>query len=224
MKNIYKTLFFVLFFFCTFSQAQNWLQSYDGIPIITGFEWKWFGKYHPDDVRKMRDSAGVEGVTLDVTTTDLMDTISSNQSYGFNLNVIPVRSPDPNSSTNVLNWIQHYTDAKYSVWEAEGTDTIKGDATLYRSQSKTEIDPTNHFITIKPGAVNDTCTMIWGPYYPQDIYYYAVHGVTPDTLVRYNVDFKMKLEYNYNNPNIEDNPNDTICHIQVTQSSVITNP
>ena len=71
-------------------------------------------------------------------------------------------------------------------------------------------------------AYQDT-TLIWGPYYRQDIKYFtSLDGIYRD--VEYNADYDMKLEWNlptadtaaYYNPSIP------ICRVQVTQSYALT--
>ena len=48
-----------------------------------------------------------------------------------NFNIMPISIR--NSSNVRFNWIEYYCDAKYTVWEAEGTDVVNvGRATLER--------------------------------------------------------------------------------------------
>ncbi|MCK7525792.1 MAG: hypothetical protein MZV64_53390 [Ignavibacteriales bacterium] len=80
--------------------------------------------------------AGIDIVRLKLANLGKMDTITTWESSGFR--ALPFRSAD--IIGNVYNWIQHYTDAKYSVWEAEGSSLGTDDAGL---DSKTPINYRN---------------------------------------------------------------------------------
>ena len=208
-----KALFFILFLFSITTQAQSILDRYEGIPIETSLDWAWV-EDNRSAVDKM-DSAGVNIVHISFKNQNELSTYFLHHT----MDVLPITTPNGDSA--VYNWIQYYTDAKYSVWEAEGTQnnpTAKGNATLYRNESKTDIDPTHQFIKLNPDSSGDTCTMSWGPYHLQDIEYetYADGGSGYEP-VKYTADFKLKLEC------IEiDNaaPTDTLCILQVTQSTI----
>ena len=89
MKTLIIKMFIVLFLCATFSQAQNWLQTYDGIPVISGLHWDFTDSSRfPNAMTKMR--AVVDGVQLDLglkdgnpySNPDAMMNLLSN-TYGF---------------------------------------------------------------------------------------------------------------------------------------------
>ncbi|HSL89469.1 MAG TPA: hypothetical protein VK870_09215 [Ignavibacteriaceae bacterium] len=223
--------FILLIFLCVFnpnvySQQQvppDWIRQYEGIPIKTGLHWDWV-LYNQEDVDSMINSGvdilhthiGVKDDTL-IDIGQQMSAIAD-----LNLNVIAVKS---RTGSNVLNWIQHYTDAKYSVWEAEGNPNH--DANLeYKANVMDEITSgdTLKYLKLKPSAagLQDTA-LVYGPFYSQEVKYLTSQDGNLD-LVRYTAEYRLKLEINQQYPPIEDNPEDTICVIQVTQSSVGTGP
>lgn len=221
MKTLTIKLFFILLFCGTFSQAQNWIQNYDGIPVHTGLWWGWTDSTnYPGAIDSMRK-------IVDIVTTDIgiSDGESEDPSFQVNylkqkgLKLLPVRSRTSENS-QLYNWIQHYTDAKYCVWEAEGTPTTFGDATLEHNSSVmteiTEGDTTYLKLKETASGLSDT-NLVWGPYYVQDIKYYATQDSITD--VTYTATFRLKLEYNNGIPGKTDNPNDTVCVIQVTYST-----
>src|SRR5690606_34662439 len=133
----------------------------------------------------------------------------------FGLKGMPIRSIG-------YNWIQHYTDARYSIWEAEGNNNF--DVNLEYDVSKMEeknSGDTLKYIKLKPSAANlQNIELIKGPYYSQDVKYLASQDNILQ-IIRYRPEFRLKLEYNPYNPPVEDNPEDTICIIQITHSTYL---
>ncbi|MBP9583463.1 MAG: hypothetical protein KBE38_14985, partial [Ignavibacterium sp.] len=41
MKTIFIKMFLVLFLLTNFSQSQDWIKEYPGIPLETGLVWDW---------------------------------------------------------------------------------------------------------------------------------------------------------------------------------------
>lgn len=218
MKTIYKTLLLVLFCFTVFSQAQNWLQNYNGIPIHTGLWMDWSNVPGAlDSMSKIVDVVSADIGIVDGQARNPMQQINTLRSYGLKL--IPVRTRTTINST-IYNWIQHYTDAKYCVWEAEGTPGTMGDATLEHNSSIMtpfyDGDTTYLKLNESAAGLSDT-NLIWGPYYVQDAVYYASQDSITD--VTYTASFRLKLDYINGIPNENDNPNDSVCIIQVTYST-----
>ncbi|HRQ55166.1 MAG TPA: hypothetical protein PL018_12975, partial [Ignavibacteriaceae bacterium] len=205
-----KTLFFVLFLFSIILQAQGTLDRYEGIPIETSLDW-WWVQNKPITVDSMQ-IAGVDIIHMSFPETNNLTTFFNR----YNLDVLPITTPKPGGG--VYNYIQYYTDAKYSVWEAEGTPNGKGNATLYKNPKTTIIN--NEYIRLNNGDAGDTCMMICGPYYMQDVEYETYEdGNAGHVLVQYTADFKLKLEcIGLDNAN----PTDTLCILQVTQSTIKT--
>ncbi len=220
MKSLIKKLFFVIFLCTTFSQAQNWLQTYDGIPVISGLHWDFTDSIrYPNAMNKMR--AVVDGVQLDLglkdgnpysNPGDMMNLLNG---YGFH--VIP--NAVYNNST-LYNYVSYYTDARYTVWETEGE---YGD-TSYLQHDSNVMDDSAYFIKLKPDVVCGEKELIWGPYYTQ--YVYETNNDRSKDTAHYTPIFRMKLEVNPNPPYCEDttvwtdNPETPICIIQVTQSKL----
>lgn len=219
MKTLSIKMFLVLFFFGTFSQAQNWLQTFDGIPIITGLHWDFTN--NSDAMNKMR--AVVDGVQIDLglkdnipygDPDDMMDLLVN--TYGFQ--IIPNAVYKNNT---MYNYISYYTDARYTVWETEGE---YGDTSYLRHNPNVMELDSSYFIKLKPDAVCGEKELIWGPYYTQ--YIYETNNDRSIDTAYYTPIFRMKLEVNPNPPSCEDttvwtdNPETPICIIQVTQSKL----
>lgn len=177
------------------------IKNAPGIPILTyiGDEMRWI---QDASFYKKMDSAGIFGTEV----VNMVQSYYTNYFQGTNLKIIP-----NNADGSEYNYINRYTDAYYSVWEAEGTPSGNGDATLDYNKNIGEIY--NGAVRTKVGAANDT--LIYGPYYEQEIKYAMVNN--EDTIF-YRADFKLKKEDV--NPQMSPGTNDTICIIQVTASHV----
>lgn len=219
MKTLSIKMFLVLFFFGTFSQAQNWLKTYEGIPIITGLHWDFTN--NSDAMNKMR--AVVDGVQIDLglkdnipygDPDDMMDLLVN--TYGFQ--IIPNAVYKNNTR---YNYISYYTDARYTVWETEGE---YGDTSYLRHNPNVMALDSSYFIKLKPDAVCGEKELMWGPYYTQ--YVYETNNDRSIDTAYYTPIFRMKIEVNPNPPSCEDttvwtdNPETPICIIQVTQSKL----
>jgi hypothetical protein len=212
-RFLLSVVFFLITSIVAFSQNPHFTRDMEGIPLNISIEWGFSPLVH-----QQASEMGVDIYWNRVENiTDNINTITDND---FKLLPISVRD----ASGQRFNWIEYYCDAKYSVWEAEGTDTTSvGYATLERSSSRTEIvHGTNEtYIRTKP-FVPDT-TIMWGPYYYQEIEYIAYEDAVVDTLVTYNADFRLKLERNNSYPQNDttsDNPVEPICKLLVTKSTL----
>ena len=209
MKNVLQTLVFLMIAVSVESYSQNPIKDLDVIPIITGLpDWDWTqaNLIHIDSMKK----AGIDFVNIHVENNTQMNTLTN-----LGLKVIP------NSSMG-LNYIQYYTDAKYTVWETEDTaeDTSylqHNPAVMYETT-----DGINTYIKLRSEAANNVDTLVWGPYYSQHVYELDLNNNY--ILANYTAAFSMKLELNTAYPDTVENMNDTICIIQVTQSSIATSP
>ena len=138
--------------------------------------------------------AGIDIVHISLVSPGRMDTITNWLTTGFK--VLPFRSTDV--SGNVYNWIQHYTDAKYSVWEAEGSSLGNDDVGLIqKNTAKTEIHHAgNTTLVRRRGNIpNSIDQLTEGPYYDQDVYYYASQDDDYKPII-YNAKFYLMLENN----------------------------
>jgi tetratricopeptide (TPR) repeat protein len=203
MKKIILVLQF-LFIFGNFLYSQEYspadpIKGYYGIPILTytGDNLFWNSA---DSLYKQMDSAGIFGTEV----ANMIEDYYTNSLHGTNIMVIP-----NNVDGAEYNYINKYTDAYYSVWEAEGTHPENGDATLYYNNSIGEIY--NGIVRTKVGIANDT--LIYGPYYLQEIKYPMVQN---ETRIEYRADFIIKKEDI--DPQMFPGANDTICILQVTTS------
>jgi hypothetical protein len=188
------------------------IRLHDGIALEAPIGW-WPWTYNwrfPGAIDSMRNKAGIDAVHLNIDYTDQVDTLAG--VWGFNVMAGNMLGLD-------LNYVMHYTHAKYSVWEAEGDNDYI--VNLVRNTAKTETDTYGDtiFIRRRGDVLNSVDELIWGPspWYAQDVRY---HGSQDGfcTVVDYTADFRLMIEPNPVDPPVEDNPEDTICVIQVTQS------
>lgn len=217
MKTLIIIMFFVIFFLTNLLQAQDWIKDYDGIPIHTGLWMGWSNVPGAlDSMSKIVDVVSADIGIVDGQARDPLYQINTLRSYGLKL--IPVRTRTTINST-IYNWIQHYTDAKYSVWEAEGTPLSVSEAMLeYDSNVMNKIVESGvTYLKLKSIHSGSIDTLIWGPYYDQDVFYYASQD-NIITEVQYTANFRLKLDFNNSYPPQMDNPADTVCIIQVTYS------
>ncbi|HRP36960.1 MAG TPA: hypothetical protein PLS50_04060, partial [Candidatus Dojkabacteria bacterium] len=215
MKNLVLGLIAILLVVSSNVHSQNphFTRDYPGIPVISQ-NGDWWHLINNDLVPY--DSMKSMGVRYFWNTiTDKIPQMGLVVNKGFK--IIPVHLTE---GTTVYNWIGYYCDAKYTEWEAEGTDTINiGKATLERDLQKTTPSPNGNYISTVPYA--PASTILWGPYYYQERNY-MIKRANADTLF-YNAEFKLMLERNLSYPPYDtttDNPTDQICKMMVTQSRV----
>ncbi|OQY74414.1 MAG: hypothetical protein B6D44_04320 [Ignavibacteriales bacterium UTCHB2] len=203
MKTLIIKTFFVLFILSNISYSQDWIKDYPGIPIETGLHKDWISD-NPLQVRLMKQ-AGVDFVSMGITDQWVIDSLKN---IGFKLLSVEAFND---------NWVQYYTDAKYSVWEADAPSG-HGDAKLFHNSSKCSI-VNNSYLRLNNSAANDTCKMIWGPYYNQDMYYYtkSLNGTYDSVL--YRVDFQLMLESIGPDTANQETP---LCIIQAFHSNAVT--
>ncbi len=218
MKTLIIKIFLFLFCFSFFVPAQNWIKDYDGIPIHTGLWMGWSNVPGAlDSMSKIVDVVSADIGIVDDQARNPLAQIDTLRNHGLKL--IPVRTRTTINST-IYNWIQHYTDAKFCIWEAEGTSPGFGDASLEHSSNimteYTDADTTYLKLNLNAAGLSDT-NLIWGPFYVQDAVYYASQDNI--TEVTYTANFRLKLDYINGIPNGNDNPNDSVCIIQVTYST-----
>lgn len=211
MKQILQILAVLIVLVSVEAYSQNPLKDFDGIPIMTGLpDWGWTqpNLVHIDSMKK----AGIDFVNIQVDNNTQMNALTN-----LGLKVIPNQSKG-------LNYIQYYTDAKYTVWETEDTpqDTsyLQHDPTVMYDTG----DGIHTYIKLRSEAANNVDTLVWGPYYSQHVY--ELDPNSEHVLADYTAAFNMKLELNTAYPDTvtPENMNDTICIIQVTQSYIATSP
>ncbi len=212
MKKFIQILTLLIIIVSVKAYSQNPIKDFSGgIPIMTGLpDWGWTqaNLVHIDSMKK----AGIDFVNIQVENGVQMNTLTN-----MGLKVIPNKSMG-------LNYIQYYTDAKYTIWETEDTpeDTsyLLHDSTVMFEESSGDTT----YIKLKSEAADNVDTLVWGPFYSQ--YVYELDPNNTHVLADYTVKFNMKLELNTAYPDTvtPENMNDTICIIQVTQSSISTSP
>jgi hypothetical protein len=170
------------------------VKSYPGIPLITyqgslGMEY-----FNPNQFIDLKNSGMFSVVSTNLKREDYLNKIKPS-----GVLVMPEQAAPPN------NGIWRYTEAVYTVWEAEGTPQGEGLVTLYNDKL-----PRN----IIDGAVvtTDTTpkgTLIYGPMYRQEVHYAKIGSDVP---IEYEAAYKLKLD----TIGINHSPDDTICILQVT--------
>jgi len=191
-------------------RAQDPITNYSGIPLVVYQVHPWRMTY-PDSYEKMKNM-GLYGAAVD----DVLDLDSNNGFIPYleyfrekNIKVVP--SYWGGRGSEIQSYINEYTDAYYTVWEAEGTDPAKGKATLYRNDN-TEIDIDDNIISVKAGeemGLEKGDAIIFGPGYPQNIDY-AFHWAT----IFYSLETRLKVDTIAAPP--PNYLNDTVCTIKIT--------
>ena len=110
---------FVIIIFIQTLKPQDYIKDFDGIPLIT-YAPHDIGAYQYDYIKNM----GIDVVIASNVTTERLLEIKKR-----GLRVIPIQADTTTYEPN-YNDILKYTDARYSVWEAEGTKPANGDASL----------------------------------------------------------------------------------------------
>src|SRR5690606_2097680 len=211
------------------SSGGGWLIDTTIIPVTAGLWWGFTNNTnYPGAMDSMR--AVVDGIELDLGLVDGQPggpgaDAQMNFLISRGFHVIPV---DVYKNSSFYNWVQYYSDARYTEWQVEGE---YGDTSYLQHNPNVmeeDYDGDTTFIRLKPNAVCGEKELMWGPYYSQYVY-----GLTDaDTLdySRYTATFRMKLEDNPNPPVCPDtmvwtdDPETPICIIKVTQSSVAVGP
>jgi hypothetical protein len=200
--------FIIIFVTCSLINAQDPIDEYDGIPLIIYPARRPSQLVNPTNYVQMH-SLGVYGV---VAPNVFDHSVYLERFENNNLKVIPQHLW--NDTEDKPMW--RYTDAHYSLWEAEGTtyiDTSNGKATLYRS-SYSAINTSGDTVSVKASAnVPAGETIIYGPGYPQNVTY--AFGDEGHDTVHYTAAYRMKIKPGV--PQIpQDYLDDVVCTLLVT--------
>lgn len=217
MKTKFVQSIIILLMLSSISYSQNphFTKNKDGIPIMGKLDWSL-----SDTVFQQAKQMGVD------ILWDRVEDIQNNLSRVINntMDIMPISVRD---NTGIrFNWIEYYCDAKYTIWEAEGTDVVNvGKATLERDLKRTEVVSEEGAVIIKPEYANTVIdSMIYGPYYYQEKEYIAYREATdPKENVQYTANFRLKLQYNYEYPNLDtlnENIDTTICKLLISYSKI----
>jgi len=205
MKKMY--LFFLVFVFNVSSLfPQSYLDNYEGIPIIT-FGWvtsfTWLDAYNFNKVKEM-------GTDIFIPT----DVIASKfDKYRLaNLKLIPYQQF---TREGRVNYIAKYTEAAYSLWEAEGNDDAQGQIKMIPDYDHVDID-SGFAIKTKN---NTSGYLLNGPHYLQPVKYTIFSSEVPadieSEVLNFTVRFKLKVESVGGNFVSLTNNSDNICRIEV---------
>jgi hypothetical protein len=204
------SIFIILLTILSFQEVkpqQDPIDQYPGIPFIA-YPDRRAPQMLPVNFDQMEQMGTYGIVSADVLTINrhYLDTFTVH-----NIKVLPQFWED---TTNSQNIIERYTNSHYTVWEAEGTNSEDGDATLYHStHTTTETDTVTYVKTLS--SVQNGEVIISGPGYPQNVTYnYPEHKDT----VGYIIEYRMKIDSTHQilPPDYSTN---TVCTIQVTNSN-----
>jgi hypothetical protein len=185
--------------------SQDFIKDYDGIPMIT-YAPHDMGGYQYDYIKNM----GIDVVIASNVTTQRLLEIKKR-----GLRVFPAQLDTTIYEPN-YNDIIKYTDARYSIWEAEGTNPENGDATLTYNKSIAEpYFNGNRQEGIVSQENSNEDILITGPGYRQGIFY---RSIDINKLIKYQADFRLKIEKA--NPGIDLNKDDVVCLIRITNSAI----
>ncbi len=184
----------------------HYLDSYPGIPIIAHTNSQ-TSQLTQANYYKMRE-LGVLGFYANELTPQTYITITQ-----AGLKVFPYQIYSTDN-----NLVVYYTDAIYTVWEAEGKGTgSDGDMQLYRDSSITTEFTEGNDKGIKTTS-SDAGNLIYGPYY----YQYVQYKIIPDTTnISYHAKFRLKI---LNTIPIQNLPSGYLYMPVCTLKVVATNP
>jgi len=200
MKNSFVIVFLLFDLVNSYAQLQDPIKNYPGIPIIiyNGCVARDSqGEYIPPAQYDSLEKTGVFALNFpNLTVPDFNYYLNSKD---FNLMMETTKQ-------NVVRHIYRYTEARYTVFEAEGTPPEDGLVTLYHDSL--DLDTANGYVSTRSNTPHGT--MIYGPMYRQCRNYYAVDpGVIP-----YKASYILKIDNI--DPWIVSSQDDTVCILQVT--------
>jgi hypothetical protein len=216
MKIKYVVLLLVLFIAAqTAVYAQNTITDVDSIPLVCylyglndwGENWGLEQPRYSEDEFKRIDSLRFHSVEIfDLTESQYTRDLT----YGsFKFKIIPDQTTESKVGFG-KNLIIKYTEAKYSVWQAEGTPPDDGEATVVANPTYTTEDNSGKFIFTKDNVQIPYGTeLINGPSYVQDARYNSADTGKVD----YRADFRMKLQELVPGITLV---TDTVCNLQIT--------
>ena len=190
-----KKIIYLIFTFLLISNlyAQDQIKNYPGIPIITyGYD---LSKPPKQQFIEM-EQAGI----LALEAASLTPPVFDDKIKNLGLWVMPEQVLNPE------NYIVKYTEARYTEWEAEGTNPQDGLITLYHDSINCIVQ--NGAVVTTANTPNDT--IIYGPMYSQEKTYSMVDRDFP---INYSLVCSLKLEDLQPGQTLL---GDTVCIIQVT--------
>jgi hypothetical protein len=195
-KNICIVL---LFYICFNIYAQDPVKNYPGIPIISDMNLA-LDLTPPVEQFQQADSAGIHTMIMYNITPPIFDSRIKDLT---DLYIVPGEDVGTHQ-----NPILNYTDARYTVFEAEGTPVADGLVTLYSDSLGNYLDRSNGYVSTKSNTPHGT--MIYGPMYRQCRNYFTTGRSMP---ILYQAKYILKIE---DLPPQNSSPQDTVCILQVT--------
>ena len=190
------------------AKPQDPIDLYDGIPLVIYPDLRVIDidTIYASPYQQMEDM-GVFGVVAG----DVLDNSIYLQHFtDHNVKVIPQYLWGDLTKSHILR----YTDAHYTVWEAEGTDPTKGNATLSYSSQTSYFSELYQGETIEgrsAGGFSGPIEIISGPGYPQNIKY----RFFDNAFIQYFGEYRMKITQR--DPNLPlEYSNDVVCILKVT--------
>ena len=196
--NISLLILFLLLF-NHFGYPQNFTDTV-GIPVVL-FTGERPQNVYSSDLDSMKNIAGI------IHQSDVGNSLV-NLMYQKGLKVIPYQIWSAN------NYIIQYTDAHYTVWEAEGTPAEKGNVTLeYNHNLASEYYENDRLVGVKTNPGAQPGNIISGPGYRQNGKY-KINTIRVD----YTADFRLKIipfspYINLLEPEYQNN---VVCTLKVT--------
>ncbi len=187
MKKITKcTLLFFVLFYSTMNYGQaHYFSKYNGIPIIAHTNLSAEELTNKDSSLSRMRELGIYGFYA----TDI-DTQMYNKIKSFGLKVFPYQLGWYSGVTN--NEVVKYTDAVYTIWQAEGSgDGELGEAKIEFNSVIGEISQDGK--SVISSVPSSSGTLIFGPYYYQSVYYKIIQN-NPKTPVNYRAVFTLKID------------------------------
>ena len=188
--------------------AQDPIKDYPGIPLITYMSiGPNYGHLIPPEQINQIEKAGIYSLVWpDLTQKYFNDSIITQTD---SLLLLPEQR---GQYFNTLNYIYKYTEARYTVFEAEGTPNNEGSVTLY-SDSLQNLVRNNGSVSTTDTTPNGT--MIYGPMYRQCRNY---SGISNDS-IWYQASYWIKIDDIIPE---QSSPNDTVCILEVTSTRTWT--
>ena len=208
MKTQY--LFFIILFLTGILQGQQHIAEYDKIPLYI-FPWSLDSNTTQNRIQSMKDMGG-DGVIAQEVRAILFDRLNN-----AGLRIVPYNTiPD----SPYVNYIAKYTDASYTEWEAEGTDTAVGKVTLAYKNAIGEVINEGGITWVRTisGAGKDT--LLKGPGYFQSPHYIIEPGDNTQRIREYEARYILKMDTNplLSQDSITqlESEDDTVCILRVT--------
>jgi hypothetical protein len=213
MKTKIVTVCFLLLILSASNYAQNHpLLNSDNIPLMGLHHSAWHDANLKIPLYPKLQEMGLEGVIFGDVSQAMFDGF-----YGINsdIKLIPWQVHFP------VNYIDHYTNAVYTIWQAHDTSQSDLKAALSFDSSIGERVNGGNIIRTKPNA--QPGKFISGPGYNQRIRYsYDVSWQLPD-IIFYRSSFNIKVEPNElypDPPQSTQGLTDTICKIKIVVKEI----